>query len=75
MFVRSQPELKDKPVAVLQYSNAIDGGSSAIAVSYEARALGVKRGMRKKEIKEISGDVVCVVMPNHRDKADLSMFR
>eukprot|EP00116_Pleurobrachia_bachei_P001947 sb/3462209/ len=75
VFVRSQPELKGKPVAVLQYSNAIDGGSSAIAVSYEARALGVKRGMRKKEIKEINGDVVCVVMPNHRDKADLTMFR
>ena len=75
VFVRHQPELKGKPVAVLQYSDALDGGSSAIAVSYEARALGVKRGMPKKEILKINPEIELVVMPNNRKKADLSMFR
>ena len=60
---------------MLQYSDIIDGGSSAIAVSYEARKLGIKRGMRKKDMLAISKDVRTVVMPHHRKKADLTMFR
>ena len=73
--MRQQPELKGKPLAVLQYSDAIDGGSSAIAVSYEARKLGIKRGMRKKDMMAINPDVKTVVMPHHRKKADLTMMR
>ena len=44
-------------------------------MSYEARALGIKRGMAKKEIFSINPEVQMVVMPNHRKKADLTMFR
>ena len=75
MFQRAQPELKGLPVAVLQYSDTLDGGSSAIAVGYEARALGVKRGMRGKECLAVSSDIKLVTMPHTRAKADLTMFR
>ena len=75
VFVRQRPELKGVPLAVIQYSDAIDGGTSAIAVSYEARKLGVKRGMRKKDIIAIAPQTKMVLMPHHRGKADLTMFR
>ena len=44
-------------------------------MSYEARALGIKRGMRRKECLEVSKDIKLLVMPHNRKKADLSIFR
>jgi DNA polymerase eta len=52
-----------------------DGNGSLIAVSYEARALGVKRGMRGHEAKALAPALQIVQVPTSHGKADLSIYR
>uniref|UniRef100_A0A7C8ZK03 DNA polymerase eta n=1 Tax=Opuntia streptacantha TaxID=393608 RepID=A0A7C8ZK03_OPUST len=70
---RKQPELRGLPTAVVQY-NEWKGGA-LIAVSYEARKLGVKRSMRGDEAKRICPQIQLVQVPVARGKADLSAYR
>lgn len=48
---------------------------SAIAVSYEARARGVKRNMRGAEMKKVCPELTMVTVPVAHGKADLSIYR
>ena len=48
--IRDNPSLKNRPVAVVQYNQWQGGG--IIALSYEAKAAGVKRSMRGEEAKK-----------------------
>lgn len=52
-----------------------DGNGSLIAVSYEARALGVKRGMRGHDAKALAPALQVVQVPTSHGKADLSIYR
>ncbi|GMR42067.1 hypothetical protein PMAYCL1PPCAC_12262, partial [Pristionchus mayeri] len=72
---RDQPSLWGKPVGVLQYS--ANGQSGLIAVSYEARPFGVKRGMTAKQCKELCPDIEICLVPQgeHADKADIQKYR
>ncbi|CAA9996650.1 unnamed protein product [Nesidiocoris tenuis] len=70
---RLNPELKGKPAVVVQYNPWKGGG--IIAVNYEARARGVKRGMRGEEAKRLCHDVVLCSVPMIREKADLTRYR
>ncbi|XP_063700810.1 DNA polymerase eta [Culicoides brevitarsis] len=67
------PELKNKPIAVVQYNEWRGGG--IIAVNYAARAAGVTRHMRGDEAKEHCPDIILCKVPNVRGKADLSKYR
>ncbi|XP_026329667.1 DNA polymerase eta [Hyposmocoma kahamanoa] len=67
------PELKGKPIAVVQYNPWKGGG--IIAVNYEARAMGVKRGMRGDEAKEKCPDIELPSVPCNRGKADITKYR
>ena len=52
-----RPELRGRPVAVAP----VDVGSGCcIAVSYEAKRLGVRTGMRVDEAKAVCPEIVCV---------------
>lgn len=76
-----------KPVAVVQYNpfgdlknlvqtdKRIVSNGSLIAVSYEARALGVKRIMRGAEAKKACPEVILVQVPVAHGKADLTIYR
>ncbi|XP_015108604.1 DNA polymerase eta [Diachasma alloeum] len=68
-----QPELKGKPLAVIQYSSF--GPSSIIAVNYEARDYGVTRHMKGPEAKEKCPDIVLVTVPPLRNKPDTGRYR
>ncbi|XP_022695499.1 DNA polymerase eta-like isoform X2 [Varroa jacobsoni] len=46
-----------------------------IAVNYEARAKGVKRGMRRSEAQALCPDLIFYYVPEARQKADLSRYR
>ncbi|KAJ8044503.1 DNA polymerase eta [Holothuria leucospilota] len=70
---REQPELKGKPCAVVQYKTYKGGGT--IAVSYEARDHGVKRGMMGEEAQKLCPEIQLVRVPVQRDKADLTKYR
>ena len=48
---------------------------SIIAVSYEARAHGVKRGMRGDEARRAHAEVQLVQVPVKHGKADLTLYR
>jgi len=48
---------------------------SLIAVSYEARALGVKRTMTIKEAVKVAPQCAFVQVPTRRSKADLTAYR
>jgi DNA polymerase eta len=48
---------------------------SLIAVSYEARAKGVKRIMRGLEAKAACPDLILVQVPTNHGKADLKIYR
>ncbi|KAF6205262.1 hypothetical protein GE061_019430 [Apolygus lucorum] len=67
------PELKGKPTVVVQYNPWKGGG--IIAVNYEARAQGVKRGMRGEQAKQLCPDIVLCSVPMIREKADLGRYR
>ena len=82
------PNLKGRPVAVSQYNpfgdlktvrpmdNRIQiSNGSLIAVSYEARASGVKRNMRGNDAKAVCPDLLLVQVPTNHGKADLTIYR
>lgn len=48
---------------------------SLIAVSYEARAKGVKRNMRGAEARKACPDLILVQVPTSHGKADLTIYR
>ncbi|VDK56721.1 unnamed protein product [Anisakis simplex] len=73
---RLQPHLWGKPVVVVQYSNFRGGG--VLAVSYEARPFGIKRGgMFAEQAKALCPDVTICYVPvgEHSDKADIQRYR
>ncbi|KAK6744714.1 hypothetical protein RB195_011434 [Necator americanus] len=73
---RERPELWDTPVAVVQHAREGSPGG-IIAVSYEARKFGVKRGMMIPEAKTKCPELnVCFVpQGEHIDKADIQKYR
>ncbi|RXG67155.1 DNA polymerase eta [Armadillidium vulgare] len=70
---RDNPEIKGQPAAVVQYNTWKGGG--IIAVNYEARSFGVKRGMRGDEAKDKCPTIHLVQVPVQRGKADLTKYR
>ncbi|XP_075060595.1 DNA polymerase eta [Mixophyes fleayi] len=70
---RLKPELKNKPVAVVQYKTWKGGG--IIAVSYEARAFGVTRNMFANDAKKLCADLQLARVSEAHGKADLSKYR
>ncbi|DBA89011.1 TPA: hypothetical protein ACH3X2_000227 [Trebouxia sp. C0005] len=87
--VQRNPDLKGKPVVTVQYNpfgdlRTItpdeprifnDSNGSLIAVSYEARASGVKRGMRGDQARKVCPEVQLVQVPTAHGKADLTVYR
>jgi DNA polymerase eta len=67
---RENPHTWGKPCAVVQYT-----GGGVIAVNYEARAFGVKRGFRIKQCKEVCPDIHLFRVPETKGKGDLSKYR
>ncbi|KAM5164460.1 DNA polymerase eta [Mantella aurantiaca] len=70
---RLRPELKKKPVAVVQYKTWKGGG--IIAVSYEARAFGVTRNMFADDAKKLCADLQLARVREAHGKADLTKYR
>lgn len=87
--VQRNPELKGLPVVTVQYNpfgdlRTItadeprifnDSNGSLIAVSYEARSSGVKRGMRGDQARKVCPEVQLVQVPTAHGKADLTLYR
>ncbi|VDM52499.1 unnamed protein product [Angiostrongylus costaricensis] len=73
---RERPELWNTPVAVVQHAGEGNPGL-ILAVSYEARSFGVKRGMMIAEAKAKCPELnVCFVpQGEHIDKADIQKYR
>ncbi|XKL63029.1 hypothetical protein PGB90_005393 [Kerria lacca] len=67
------PQLKGKPVAVVQHNSWKGGG--IIAVNYEARSFGVTRHMRGDDARKFCPEIELVSVPDIRGKADLSKYR
>ncbi|NWS55009.1 POLH polymerase, partial [Chunga burmeisteri] len=67
---RLDPQLRGRPCAVVQYTEWQGGG--IIAVSYEARAFGVSRGMWATEARALCPDLALARVPQARGKADLT---
>ncbi|CAH2074664.1 unnamed protein product, partial [Iphiclides podalirius] len=67
------PDLKGKPIAVVQYNPWKGGG--IIAVNYVARAMGVTRHMRGDEAKEKCPEIQLPSVPCVRGKADITKYR
>lgn len=61
-----RPELRGKPVIVVP---VMTDATSAIAASYEAKALGIKTGTRVWEAKQMCPDL-CLVLANHEHYID-----
>jgi len=55
--------------------NRIVKKGSLIAVSYEARAKGVKRIMRGAEARDVCPELILVQVPTAHGKADLTIYR
>ncbi|PKU49105.1 dna polymerase eta [Limosa lapponica baueri] len=70
---RLDPQLRGRPCAVVQYTEWQGGG--VIAVSYEARAFGVSRGMWATEARALCPDLALARVPQARGKADLTRYR
>ncbi|XP_053879287.1 DNA polymerase eta isoform X2 [Malaclemys terrapin pileata] len=70
---RREPRLRGRPCAVVQYDAWRGGG--VIAVSYEARAFGISRGMRADEAQKRCPQLVLARVPEAYGKADLSRYR
>jgi len=51
------------------------GGAGLIAVSYEARAMGVKRQMSANEARKACPELITVMVPTKNGKADLSLYK
>ena len=82
------PSFLNKPVAVVQYNpfgdlktlkgtdnRCLETNGSIIAVSYEARSFGVKRGMRGNDARKLCSDLIVIQVPVNHGKADLSIYR
>ncbi|XP_046965070.1 DNA polymerase eta isoform X2 [Vanessa cardui] len=67
------PELKGKPIAVVQYNPWKGGG--IIAVNYVARAMGVNRHMRGDDAKAKCPDIQLPSVPCKKGKANISKYR
>ncbi|NXX97777.1 POLH polymerase, partial [Centropus bengalensis] len=67
---RLDPRLRGRPCAVLQYTAWQGGG--IVAVSYEARAFGVSRGMWASQARALCPELALVRVPQARGKADLT---
>lgn len=65
------PSLIGVPVAVGQYTK----GETLIAVSYEAKALGVKRGMFGFQARKVCPQLKIVQVQVKNEKADLTKYR
>uniref|UniRef100_T1K7Z9 DNA polymerase eta n=1 Tax=Tetranychus urticae TaxID=32264 RepID=T1K7Z9_TETUR len=70
---RADPQYWGKPCAVAQYNPWRGGG--IIAVGYEARAFGVKRGFRGDDAKAVCPDIHMFMVEEERGKANLSKYR
>ncbi|NWQ75155.1 POLH polymerase, partial [Columbina picui] len=70
---RLDPQLRGRPCAVVQYKEWKGGG--IIAVSYEARAFGVTRGMWAAEARALCPELALARVPQARGKADLTRYR
>ncbi|NWY38936.1 POLH polymerase, partial [Sylvia atricapilla] len=70
---RLDPQLRGRPCAVVQYTEWQGGG--IIAVSYEARAFGVSRGMWASEARALCPELALARVPQARGKADLTRVR
>ncbi|CAF0887819.1 unnamed protein product [Rotaria sordida] len=70
---RLQPEFLGKPCGVSQYYTWKGGG--LIAVNYEARDFGVKRGMRGEQAKELCPDFHIFHVQEVNGKANLNRYR
>lgn len=66
-----QPHLMDRPVAVGQYTSS----ETVIALSYEAKAMGVKRGMNGTEARRVCPEIAICQVPSLHEKADLTRYR
>ncbi|XP_046491410.1 DNA polymerase eta [Neodiprion pinetum] len=71
--VKLQPDLRGKPLAVVQYN--VWGSGGIIAVNYEARDHGVSRHMRPDEAKKKCPELLLATVPGVRGKADTSRYR
>ncbi|KJH50274.1 ImpB/MucB/SamB family protein [Dictyocaulus viviparus] len=73
---KEQPELWEKPVVVVQHAREGTPGG-ILAVSYEARNFGVKRGMMIPDAITKCPDLVVCFVPQgeHIDKADIQKYR
>jgi len=67
------PSLLHVPCAVVQYNKWQGGG--IIALSYEAKSLGVKRSMRGDEASKKCPGIRLVTVPVAHEKADLTRYR
>lgn len=87
---KRNPALRDRAIAVVQYNpfgdlkdygpddpaRIVNGSNgSLIAVSYAARAFGVKRNMRGDQARSLCPDLQLVQVPTHLGKADLTIYR
>eukprot|EP01063_Lacrimia_lanifica_P017485 TRINITY_DN24562_c0_g1_i1.p1 TRINITY_DN24562_c0_g1~~TRINITY_DN24562_c0_g1_i1.p1 ORF type:complete len:623 (+),score=178.79 TRINITY_DN24562_c0_g1_i1:124-1992(+) len=68
---RLNPALAGKPVGLLQYTK--DG--AMIALSYEAKRAGVKRGMTARDARARCPDIQFARVAEKHGKADLSKYR
>ncbi|CAI4231433.1 unnamed protein product [Auanema sp. JU1783] len=73
---REAPHLWGKPCVVVQHASGNAAGG-LLAVSYEARAFGVKRGMTLHEAKVKCPELSTCFVPQgeHMDKADIQKYR
>uniref|UniRef100_A0A1Q3EY70 DNA polymerase eta n=1 Tax=Culex tarsalis TaxID=7177 RepID=A0A1Q3EY70_CULTA len=67
------PEIRGRPIAVVQYNPWQGGG--IIAVNYPARAKGVTRHMRGDEARQHCPEIVLPQVPQRGGKADISKYR
>ncbi|XP_068629760.1 DNA polymerase eta [Battus philenor] len=67
------PELKGKPVAVVQYNPWKGGG--VLAVNYIAKAMGVGRYIRGDEARKQCPEIQLAAIPSVRGKADMTRYR
>lgn len=72
---REMPELRGTPLIVCQFNNRNNG--IGLAVNYEARIFGVKRGMTASEARRLCPHINVSMMPKMADldKADLTRYR
>ncbi|CAH1179530.1 unnamed protein product [Phaedon cochleariae] len=67
------PNLREKPVAVVQYNTWREGG--IIAANYLARAKGVTKGLWCYEAKEKCPEILFATVNEVRGRADLTKYR